>query len=228
MWIFLCLSIFGLQQIAAAGWIGNRIYSIYYETHFLVKKSGIMKLIYFKPCHFGRYTLYEVFCFFYSYLQIAISSLFGTLSIFQVIGETTFIVFLVTQSLLCLFLEVFICIFNDIGSHRDEKFKLFPSGFEREVSNISDAVNNVDFSKNKRENKLLQRVMKGYNTLANNEYYTIYNLRQSFNIRIDKAKSDKDKIAKINADYLNYFKNLDKLEITKENKDGSLVINVKE
>ena len=44
---------FVMGQDNAWGNIGNRSYSIWYETHFLIKKQGICKLIYFKPKHFG-------------------------------------------------------------------------------------------------------------------------------------------------------------------------------
>ena len=46
-------------QNEASGNIGNRSYSLWYETHFLIEKKGICKLIYFKPKHFDRYTLYK-------------------------------------------------------------------------------------------------------------------------------------------------------------------------
>ena len=45
-------------QLEASGNIGNRSYSIWYQTHFLVEKRGICNLIYYQPKHFARYTLY--------------------------------------------------------------------------------------------------------------------------------------------------------------------------
>lgn len=55
---------FAFGQTEASGNIGNRSYSIWYSTHCLMEKKGICKLIYFKPKHFDRYTLYEVVTFF--------------------------------------------------------------------------------------------------------------------------------------------------------------------
>ena len=49
---------FAFGQMEASGNIGNRSYSIWYSTHCLMEKKGICKLIYFKPKHFDRYTLY--------------------------------------------------------------------------------------------------------------------------------------------------------------------------
>ena len=62
--IFPMLGAIAWLQNEASGNIGNRPYSSWYETHFLVERKGICKLIYFKPKHFGRYTLFEVACFF--------------------------------------------------------------------------------------------------------------------------------------------------------------------
>lgn len=42
-------------------------------------------------------------------------------------------------------------------------------------------------------------------------------------IRIKKAKNDITKIEKINKEYVDYFKNVEKLVVVKENKDGTLV-----
>ena len=66
--VFGIIIVFLMGQNIAAGNIGNRSYSLWYETHFLIKKQGICKLIYFRPKHFGRYTLYEVISFFVSFL----------------------------------------------------------------------------------------------------------------------------------------------------------------
>ena len=41
--------------------------------------------------------------------------------------------------------------------------------------------------------------------------------------RIKKAKNDITKIENINKEYINYFKNIEKLVVLKENKDGTLV-----
>lgn len=48
-------------QVNASGNIGVRSYSIWYDTHFLVQKEGLARLIRYKPKHFGRFTLFEAF-----------------------------------------------------------------------------------------------------------------------------------------------------------------------
>lgn len=76
-----------LGQMEASGNIGNRSFSIWYETHFLIEKKGICKLIYFKPRHFERYTLYEVVGFFASYLSIPVFAMLGLLCYTDVIDQ---------------------------------------------------------------------------------------------------------------------------------------------
>lgn len=65
--LLLSLVLFGLLQ-AACLTAGNCPYSMYYESHGLVKKKGLLQLIYFPPKHFHRYSLWEVTFFFGSYV----------------------------------------------------------------------------------------------------------------------------------------------------------------
>lgn len=112
---------FALGQDNARGNIGNRSYSIWYETHFLVKKQGICKLIYFKPKHFGRYTLYEVISFFISFL---FPIMFGCLAIFLCANILTSLIFntIIISCVGLLFIsQLVVVIVNDIGSYNDEK-----------------------------------------------------------------------------------------------------------
>ena len=48
-------------QVNASENIGVRSYSIWHDTHFLVQKEGLARLIRYKPKHFGRFTLFEAF-----------------------------------------------------------------------------------------------------------------------------------------------------------------------
>ena len=59
-------------------------------------------------------------------------------------------------------------------------------------------------------------------------YYTIDNLWESYWTRISKAGKDNQKIEKINLQYIEYFKNIEKLVVIKENKDGSLQLKISE
>ena len=67
--------------------MGNRLYSIEYETRCLVRRRGLCKLIYFKPEHFGRYSIWEVVFFFASYLQLILFSILFALSFFYDIAR---------------------------------------------------------------------------------------------------------------------------------------------
>lgn len=69
IWGLICFLLIG--QGCASEYIGNRFYSAWYETHFLIEKKGVTKLIYFKPKHFGRYTLYEVFRFSFRFCKLS-------------------------------------------------------------------------------------------------------------------------------------------------------------
>lgn len=61
--LLLSLSIFALLQMNVWN-IGNRQYSMHFESTHLIKRKGIFKLIYYKPKHFHRYSIWEVISFF--------------------------------------------------------------------------------------------------------------------------------------------------------------------
>ena len=209
-------------QISAGGNIGNRSYSIWYETHFLIEKKGAAKLIYFKPKHFGRYTLYEAFSFFFSFLQIILFGVLSILLILNILSPYAFRIIVSSIVLSVFFAEFFIVIINDIGSRKDEKKRFYLATGEREITEFPE---NLFLSKhNKRIDKAIRRSF----VTRNNTYFTIYNLYDSYNRRITKAKNDPIKIEKINKEYIEYFKNIEKLVVEKENKDGSLVLKIKE
>lgn len=211
---------FVLGQTSAWGCIGNRSYSIWYETHFLIKKQGICKLIYFKPKHFGRYTLYEVISFFMSFL---IPITFGCLTIFLCTNILTSVIFnVIIISCVGLFFisQLIVVIINDIGSHFDQKKRFYLESGER-VYNVD--IDNVDLEINSKDKKLIKRVMELNIQTRNNSFFTVYNLWDSYYQRIKNAKTNVEKIEKINREYIEYFSKIDKLIVIKENKDGTLV-----
>lgn len=112
---------FAFGQTEASGNIGNRSYSIWYSTHCLMEKKGICKLIYFKPKHFDRYTLYEVVTFFVSYISIIVFAMLGALCYVDLINTTVMNVSVISSTVLILLSQLVIVRINDIGSHRDEK-----------------------------------------------------------------------------------------------------------
>lgn len=209
-------------QISAGGNIGNRSYSIWYETHFLIQKKGLAKLIYFKPKHFGRYTLYEVFSFFFSFLQIILFGVLSILLILNIISRFAFSVIISSIVLFVFFAEIFIVIMNDIGSRKDEKKRFYSVTGEREITEIPE-----DLSLGKQNNRIDTAIKRSLET-RNNSYFTIHNLYDSYKRRINTAKNDPKKTEKINKEYIEYFKNIEKLVVEKENKNGTLVLKVKE
>jgi hypothetical protein len=112
---------FLLGQNAAWGNIGNRSYSTWYETHFLIEKTGFCKWIYFKPKHFGRYTLFEVINFFLSFLLPFLFGVFALLLSTHILSKSIFNAIIGVSLLLVFISDFFICILNEIGSHKDEK-----------------------------------------------------------------------------------------------------------
>ena len=123
--VFIALMTVAWGQVDATGNIGNRAYSVWYSTHFLLEKKGILKWIWFSPKHFGRYTLYEVIVFF---LSLLCPFVFGGLAVLRacgVLGELAlFIIGLALLFMLPASMAV-IALVNDIGSRRDEKKKFY-------------------------------------------------------------------------------------------------------
>ena len=60
----------------------------------------------------------------------------------------------------------------------------------------------------------------------NNAYFTIYNLWDSYRVRLKEAGKDIEKRNKVNLDYIEYFRNIDYLVVIKENKSGSLQLKI--
>lgn len=219
--VYLILGIifcFAYGQLSASGNIGNRSYSSWYETHFLVEKKGIFNLIYYKPKHFGRYTLYEVLCFLISFLFPIIISLLAIAVNAKILSHIYFIIIVVCMFSLIFWAHLAIVIINDVGFSKDRKKRFYLESGNREVEPIEiDAT--VLPIKNKR---LVGNIISEYSKMHNNSYFTIFNLKASYFRRIDKAKKDSEKCEKINLEYIERFKNIENNVVIKENKDGTL------
>ena len=211
-----------LGQMEASGNIGNRSFSIWYETHFLIEKKGICKLIYFKPRHFERYTLYEVVGFFASYLSIPVFAMLGLLCYTDVIGEGFLTVFVGMISAVGLLSMLAIAMINDIGSRKDENKRFYMESGERECS--------AQFSEEMipQDHQFVADILRLYAGRRSNSYFTVYNLRDSYQIRLKEAKHDAQKRRQVHLDYIAYFRNIDRLVVVKENKSGSLQLRIKE
>lgn len=207
-------------QVEASGNIGNRSYSIWYSTHCLVEKKGLCKLIYFKPKHFDRYTLYEVITFFVSYISIIVFATLGVLCYVDLINTTVMNVCVVSSTGFILFSQLVIVLINDIGSHRDEKKKFYLENGERET------ISPMPESWLPKDNQLMSKVIQLSMNSRNNPYFTIYNLWDSYHVRLKEAGKDAEKRNKVNLDYIEYFKNMKYLIVIKENKSGSLQLKI--
>lgn len=217
--IFGIIIILLVGQLAGSGNIGNRTYSSWYETHFLVERKGICRLIYYKPKHFGRYTLYEVCAFFSSFLYCLIVGIVVIFVCAHFVTVTILNILLIVAVVVLFISQLIVTIINDIGSHKDDKKRFYLATGERMVGKLE----NVPTDNVNKNDKLMSKVISFCVQRRNNSYFTIYNLRDSYYIRIKKAKNDITKIEKINKEYVDYFKNVEKLVVVKENKDGTLV-----
>ena len=212
---------FSVGQLEASGSIGNRSYSIWYNTHFLIEKKGVCKLIYYKPKHFDRYTLYEVIAFFTSYVSIPLFAVLGIFRYFDLISTRGIFAIVFASTALILLSQLLIVTVNDVGSYRDKKKKFYLENGERAVAPpLPDMLPDG--------NTLTSKVMKLYFDNRNNPYYTLHNLKDSYHVRLKEAKGDPQKIDKVNLDYIEYFKNIERLVVIKENKNGSLQLKIKE
>lgn len=207
-------------QLEASGNIGNRAYSIWYETHFLIEKKGICSLIYYKPKHFARYTLYEVVSFFVSFLCVFLFLLLGVSRYVGWISSEALDIIACSVATLVYFSAFAIAMVNEIGSRRDEKKKFYLETGERQTVPFPQepAIPNAD--------KLMTDVIRIWASNRNQPYFTIHNLWDSYRTWLKEAGNDPQKQSQVNLDYIEYFKNIEHLVVVKENKNGSLQLRI--
>ena len=208
-------------QVEASGCIGNRPYSAWYETHFLAEKRGICSLIYYKPKHFGRYTLYEALCFFLSFLQLFVQGIMALFLGLDMIPSAAFLAVCLGMMGAAVLVGLAIVILNDIGSHLDEKKKFYLEKGERTLIENGQAA--IDELPEGKGGKLIKKVMRCRLEKTNNAYFTIYNLRDSYFAEVNHAKGNAEKTEKINKKYIERFKNIEKLVVVREKAGGVLV-----
>lgn len=219
------IGLFVWGQMEASGNIGNRAYSIWYETHCLIEKRGIFNLIYFKPKHFERYTLYEVVSFFSSYL---FPILLAGLAILCFLGKITSFAFslvVISAMCLCLLGTLIVVIINDIGSHRDEKKKFYLESGERDTTPVMIPESWIP-EDNTPAARMAVAQMQMLIEERCNPYFTQRNLWTSYHIRLEEAGKNEEKRNRVNLDYIEYFKNIEHLVVVRENKSGSLQLRI--
>lgn len=206
-------------QVAAWGNIGVRTYSAWYETHFLVKRKGICRLIYFSPKHFGRYTLYEVIAFFWSFIQILVIGFLVMFVSIDLLAANVFAICVFCLIALYILGELAVIIVNDIGSHLDDKKKFYMKEGGSQTEKIAEDIHDQQDSKK-------DKLIKKRRDLVNNEYFTIWNLWDSYRKLVHKYSSDVEQIEKINIMYIEYFRNIKNLVVVKEEKNGVLILKI--
>lgn len=218
--VFCTIACIYFGQLEGSGNIGNRAYSIWYETHFLIEKKGICSLIYYKPKHFARYTLYEVVSFFFSFLCVFLFLLLGVSRYAGWISSEALRVIGCSVMAMVYFSAFVIAMVNDIGSRRDEKKKFYLETGERQTMLFpkESHIPNAD--------KLTTDVIRLWTSNRNQPYFTIHNLRDSYRTRLKEARNDPQKQSQVNLDYIEYFKNIEHLVVVKENKNGSLQLRI--
>ena len=207
-------------QLAASGNIGNRAYSIWYITHFLIEKKGICNLIYFQPKHFDKYTLYEVVSFFASFLSVFLFGLLGMFRYADLINTKVLYSIVIPLVILIYLSHLLITIINDIGAGKDKKKKFYLETGERKTIPLAQLPTIVS------NNDLMSKVIKLSMDNRNNTYFTMHNLWDSYYTRLKEARNDPHKQNQVHLDCIEYFKNMEHLVVVKENKNGSLQLKI--
>lgn len=209
--IILSFAIFVWLQVSILT-IGNRSYSMHYESHALFKRKWLLKLIYFKPKHFHRYTVWDVVEFFSSYIIIIISLIFFPLSfVFDNLGKVYSIILLVVLGI-SMFFEVAKIIYIDI-SNRHELGNWLKNDFNPPL--------------NEKKSKVLSAIIA----------YGTTNRKRIDNLYENKLKNvnpkDTVKIEKLDDEFIQYYRDYKKLYFYGDNifytsnKKESFIVRVK-
>ena len=223
--IYAAIGTFLAGQVEASGNIGNRAYSVWYETHLLLERKGLCRLIYFKPKHFGRYTLYEAANFFTSCLCIPLYAILGLLFAAERISATVFGLVLYAPFALWLSSLLAILLLNDIGSHRDQRKKFYAENGQRELQPFPEE---FEATKLTQKEQNLWNIVKHTHDLRNTPHYNLYHLKDSYHAELKCARNDPAKVDQVQLKYIAFFKTMERLVVVKEQKNGVLILNMKE
>ena len=182
--------------------IGNRQYSMHYKSHGLVENKGIMKLIYFKPKHFHRYTLWEIFFFFFSYVMlIGLGTLFGLGFRYEILHKIGFIAAFVCLGILTI-VEFIRVVLIDIQNKQEEKYLNSPN---KDLDDID-----LPEELNKSKKKILKNMLAYTGTIR----FALDNL---YDKKIEKAKNDLVKIENIDKEFIKYYRDYKKIVVIEDN-----------
>ncbi|MBP5593142.1 MAG: hypothetical protein J6X75_03110 [Clostridia bacterium] len=166
--------------------IGNRQYSMHYKSHLLVKKQGINKLIYFKPKHFHRFSLWEIAGFFLSYVETIVLGLLLALSFkFEIDKHALIIAYsIVGFSFASEIIRIF---YIDISRHIEEK-------------NMRYKIENNCGDSNIKNKKIFNSIISYSQTIR-------YQIDSLYDKKIKEANGNRDVIDKIDEEFIHYYRN---------------------
>lgn len=166
--------------------IGNRQYSIHYKSHLIVKKQGIIKLIYFKPKHFHRFSLWEVVGFFLSYIETIVLGVLLVLSFkFEIDKHALIIAYSIIGFSFAF--EIIRIFYIDISRHVEEK-------------NMKYKIENHCGDANIKNKKIFNSIISYSQTIR-------YQIDSLYDKKIKEADGDSEEINKIDEEFINYYRN---------------------
>lgn len=209
--IFSTLATFAYCHIAIVNF-GNRMPSMYYESFYLLKKTGLLNLIYFKPKHFHRFNIWEVIFFFSSYVCILVSIVLILLTFLNMINPITCaLVSGAILSVLFLF-DLIRVIIIDIQFKCEEKY--YKNIRSTHITLIEKMINS-----GKKHSKQLECILNEYNngTLPNQ-----YGLMQAYQRELKEFDpNNSEGINQIDNKYIILYQNYKKAIPIKKIKGGT-------
>lgn len=180
--------------------IGNRFYSMYYKSHALIKKKGWLKLIYFKPQHFHRYSIWEVLFFFLSYIQFLVCMIcFGLSFAYDI--DYFLIVLLLVFSLIIILLVVIRLILIDITYKKEENYMKKHSQ-NSELSSLE----HIDIP----SKKVIQYYMFYQSTIRRK-------LEELYEKRLKRiSKDNQGELEKLDDEFIGYFRHYQDIDVQNE------------
>lgn len=180
--------------------IGNRFYSMYYKSHALIKKKGWLKLIYFKPQHFHRYSIWKVLFFFLSYIQFLVCMIcFGLSFAYDI--DYFLIVLLLVFSLIIILLVVIRLILIDITYKKEENYMKKHSQ-NSELSSLE----HIDIP----SKKVIQYYMFYQSTIRRK-------LEELYEKRLKRiSKDNQGELEKLDDEFIGYFRHYQDIDVQNE------------
>lgn len=194
--LFLAVGSFAWNQIGV--WtIGNRQFSISYMTHATFERKGILKLIYFKPKHFGRYSIWEIIGFYFSYTALFISLIFACVGLVNeeiakigvLVSFVLFAISFVFGIIKIFYIEISRFVEEKKEKHRIKNIHEITSFKGVEHSDVLNSLFSYALTKRGQLEYLYQRELNKIN------------------------KDDLESIANVNNKYKKYFRDIDYIEI---------------